>query len=267
MDVFFVLMKLNIRIVLQYKKSLAVSIISDPIVILMVSVCFKAIYSNIQDNEVLGYSLSQMIWYFAGATLIWFCVWNSVDSNISNKVLSGDLSVDLLKPVYLFNIEFVNALSSRLISFFIEFIPCAVIFGLIVFPDFITVYACIKFIVLSIGSFVLYFIINYIIGITSFYIKSNYSLQSLRIFLITLSSGAMIPLEFYPAVFRKILSVLPFQYMFYWPIQMLMNRDSVKGYIVFTKIIGMQFLWIVVLYFIGRLFWNRAIKKYCAAGG
>jgi len=237
------------------------------IVLVITTINLQAIYSFNRSDIVAGYSLPQIVWYFAGISLIWFCIWNPVDSNISRKVLSGDLSVDLLRPVSVFHIEFASALSSRMIAIVLELVPCTIIFCAIVFPEFLTFVAVVKFVVLTVGAFVLYFIINYIIGLSAFYIKSNYSLQTLRIILIVVTSGALMPFEFYPSIVRKLISFLPFPYIFYWPIKMLVNEKSDGGAAAFFSIWGMQILWIALLYIASRLIWYRAVRTYCATGG
>lgn len=268
MRVFIELFKLNLKVLIQYKKTFLFTILAEPVVFLTTIVSLNAVYECSGKNTVVGFEFNQMAWYYAGISLVWMCIWNAADGNISRKVISGDLSVDLLKPVSVFNAELANAIGSRLISFVVEFIPCAVVFSLMVPPSSITMFAMMKFIVLLSGAFMIYFLLNYLIGITSFYIKSNYSLQSLRVSLIAFTSGAMIPFEFYPHWLKEIVSVLPFQYIFYRPILILVNmHGDGNSAASFREVFLMQIFWMLILYFVGVFFWNRAIRKYCASGG
>lgn len=267
MRAFAALLKHNLKVQLQYKTAFFASMIGDPVVLLINITNFTAIYAYNNSSKIMGYSLSQMIWYFAGITLIWYCIWNSTDNNISTKILSGNLSIDLLRPVSLFLFELTNAMSLRIMAFFLEFMPSIIIYSIFFFPKFLTILSLLKFLMVIVPAFFLYFLINYLIGISAFYIKSNYSIQSIKIVFISLTAGAFIPLDFFPLWVRRTASFLPFQYLFYFPIQIFLNKESVKGFIPFLKILGFQIFWITVIFILCKVLWNKAIKKYCAAGG
>ncbi|HEX3029464.1 MAG TPA: ABC-2 family transporter protein [Clostridia bacterium] len=267
MRVFAALLKFNLKIMIQYRASFMASLIGDPIVLLIHIASFTAIYAYNDSGYIVGYDLTQMIWYFAGITLIWYCIWNPTDSNIARKILSGDLTIDLLKPVSVFKFELTNAIALRMMAIVLEFIPSIIIYSIIFKPKFITVFSFMRFMLVIIMSFMLYFLINYLIGLTAFAIKSNYSLQSIKFVIISLTAGAFIPLDFFPEWLNRIISFLPFQYLFYWPIQIFLNKEDVRGTEPFCRILGLQLVWIAGLFLLSKLLWKKAIKKYCAVGG
>ena len=267
MKVFITIVKSYIKIVLHYRASLMVSLIGEPISFMIHVALFRRIYEYNQADVMVGYDLSQMIWYFAGITFVWYCIWNNTDSNISNKILSGDLAIDLLRPVSIFNYELAVAVGGRTVSVMLELFPSIVIFSLIYAPRFLTLSSILKFMLIMLLSFFLLFLINFMIGLTAFRIKSNYSLQSVKLFIISLTAGAYIPLEFYPEWLNKIISFLPFQYLFYWPIQFFLNMETTRGIQPLIRVISLQLIWIVCLYVLTQLIWKRAIKKFCAVGG
>lgn len=267
MKLFFKILLLQIKISIQYRTTFLLSLIGEPISFLITAAFFSRIYAFNEADTMLGYSLSQMIWYFAGLTLIWYCVWNDVDNRISNKILSGDLAIDLLRPVSVFTFELGYAVGTRILGMLLEFIPSGFIFSIIFFPDFLTLSSILKFMVAITLSFVIFFLINYMIGLTAFFIKSNYSLQSIKFVIISLMAGAYIPLEFFPKWFNKIAAFIPFEYIFYWPVQILLNRELIRGTPHFLKVIVSQLAWIGILFILACILWKQAIKKFCAIGG
>jgi ABC-type uncharacterized transport system permease subunit len=84
---------------------------------------FQAYIHINRADSILGYSLAQMIWYFAAVSFTWYFIYNSADTNISGKVLSGALISDLQKPLSLFQNELANAMAIRLLSVVFNFIP------------------------------------------------------------------------------------------------------------------------------------------------
>ncbi len=267
MKLFFSLLKIQMKIVFQYRKTLLLSLIGDPVLLLITTISLKAIYAYNQADTIVGYELSQMVWYFAAITLVWQCIWNNADMSISNKILSGDLSIVLLKPLSLLKYEMAGAWGSSIMGFDFQFIPCFLIFSIIFFPSFMNFFSIVKFLFSVSLSLFIYFFMNFAIGLCAFSIKSIYSIQNIKLVIISLAAGASIPIDFYPLWARNILSFLPFPYLFYWPIQLLLNKKSFQGTVFFLKIILFQFLWLIILFLLVKFFWKAAIKKYCAVGG
>ncbi len=57
---------------------------------------------------------------------------------------------------------------------------------------------------------------------------------------------------------------MPFQYVVYFPINILLNR-VVPGEI--FQGIAMQIIWSILLWFIAKYLWNKGVHKYVAVGG
>jgi ABC-2 type transport system permease protein len=211
MRVFITVIKLYLKVMIQYRTTFMLSLIGEPVLYLINIIYFSAIYAYNGKDTVLGYSLTQMIWYFAGISLVWQCIWNSTDNNISQKILSGDLAVDLLKPFSTLKLELAYALSARILAVMLEFVPVLAIYMLLFFPGFITIFVVIKFLIVMPLSFLMFFLLNYLIGLTAFFIKNNTSLQTVKYVLITLTAGGFIPLDFFPQWVQRVTGVLPFQ--------------------------------------------------------
>jgi ABC-2 type transport system permease protein len=230
-------------------------------------VSFSSIYAYSGKSSIVGYQLTQMVWYFACLSIIWQSIWNGVDSNISQRILSGSMAVDLLRPLSIFKFELAQAISGRILAVGLQTLPCLVLYAMLCYPSFLTLVSSLEFIIVLVMAFILYFLINYLIGLSSFFIKSNLSLQGMRNIIVILTSGGGIPLDFYPKWFLQINCYLPFQYIFYWPIQIFLNWESARGLAPFLRVIANQLGWSLSLFLIAHLLWKQAIKRFCAVGG
>ncbi len=266
MRVVFAMIKTNLKLMIQYKWGFLVSLIADPIVMVVNIALFSTIYSYNNETSILGYSLSQMIWYFTGVTFIWYFIWNFTDQNIASKILSGDLAMDLLKPTSIFKLQFSEAIALRTTGIMFEVIPGFIIFRLIFYPDFMTVLSILRFLAVVVMAFTLFFLINFLVGLTAFVIKSNFSLRSIKAILISITAGAYIPLEFFPPWLNRINDFLPFKYLFYWPIQFFINRGDAAHAETLLRILGIQILWAVGLFALCKFLWKLSIRKFCAVG-
>ncbi|WP_130806100.1 ABC transporter permease [Senegalia massiliensis] len=258
---------MNLKVFFQHKRAFFIMFVINFAVVLIYFPLFKSIYTYNELSTIKGYSLGQMVWYFATTSFVNSFVLNYADIRISNKIRNGNLSIELLKPLKIIHIELAHGLGIKIPAIVIQILLPFVIYSTLIFPIFITISSVAKFIVLNIGGFSISFFTNYLIGLIAFYIKNNNSIMRLKIFLFSFAGGAFIPLEFFPDWANKILNVLPFKYVYYWPIQFFLNTEKSQGSYIFLKILFIQVFWSVILLAIGKILYNKMIKNYCAVGG
>jgi ABC-2 type transport system permease protein len=267
MAVFPTIVRLALKRIFRYPYGLLLSLLIDPVVLVMNILLFTTIYAFNQSQSILGYSLSQMIWYFAATTFIWYWIYNFTDRNIARRILEGDLTIDLLRPVSIFTWELGFAVSLRLSGVIFEFIPSLFIYSLFFRPDFLTVVALLRFVIAAATAFLLFFAINFNIGLAGFYIQNAQAILAIKHIIIGAAAGAFIPLEFFPDAVRSVLNVLPFPYLFYWPVQFFINRENADSWAVFLLREGVALAWFTVLMAAASLFWRRAVRRYTDARG
>jgi ABC-2 type transport system permease protein len=252
---------------LYYRKSILLDFVLHPIAMVMFIFVFTALYRHTGSATLVGYDLTQMIWYMASGHFIWSIVWNNTDWRIANRILSGDLVQDLLRPVTLLKIELATDIGGGLVAACTEFIPDMVFLPLFYMPSFMTVGSALRFIPLVIGAFLLFFHFNFLIGLLAFAMKSTKSIFSIRYILVATLGGSFLPLDFFPSFLRTINSFLPFQYIFYWPARVFINMEGTQTLEGYFTILGVQAAWVLGLHLLCRFFWRGAYRKFCAVGG
>lgn len=259
--------KLNLKVMFQYKRAFYIMFFVNFAVVLVYLPLFRSIYAYNNAQEIMGYTLNQMVWYFAAVKFVNTCINSYADARISGKILSGDLSIDLLKPISLFKVELSHGIGLKVPAILIQMLLPFAVYSIILFPSFTTISSVVKFLALNIGGFMIYFTVNYLIGLTAFYIKDNNSIIRLKALLADFAGGAFIPLEFFPDWSNRILDILPFKYVYYWPIQFFLNTQISNGSYIFVRTALIQMLWIIVLLSLSQLLYRKVIRNYCAVGG
>ena len=251
----------------QYKWTFAVTVLTQPFVLLLNMALFKSIYAYNHTDLIKGYEYSQMVWYFLSFMIVNAFVWNATTIEMSHKILSGDLTGDLLKPVSVFVLELGDSIASRVIAILMDFLPTMVICSLILFPGFMTPASFLRFIAVVIPAFFLNFFWAYLMGMFALVLKNNSSLYALNNLFAAFAGGAFIPLEFFPSWANRIISALPFKYIFYWPIMCFLNKAPADSWSSVLRILSGQLIWGAVLFAGSLALWKRLEKHYCAAGG
>ena len=79
-----------------------------------------------------------------------------------------------------------------------------------------------------------------------------------------LFSGLVIPIPFFPKAMQVIANILPFRYISDFPFRFYVGNipQSEAIYSIFIQII-----WIIVLFFLGKIMMGKALKKAVIQGG
>jgi len=266
MNKFAAYIQISFKQSFQYKWTFAMTLATQPILLFINMALFRSIYDYNGVDTLKGYSFEQMIWYFTSYMLVLSFVWNNTANQIARKIITGDLSMDLLRPVSLFQNLMARSIASRLIAIMMDFIPGLILYSIIIPPEFLTVQSLLTFAVVVIPAFLLNYLFNYLLGITAILIQNNASLLSVVNLLAAFTGGAFIPLEFFPSSVNRIFDFLPFKYIIYWPIQFLLNKQPDTDWMV-GKVLLVQLGWIAGLYVVYRIVWRKLLSKFGDAGG
>lgn len=183
---------------------------------------------------------------------------------IGERVRSGDIALDLLKPCAMFYLLFCQYLGKCLFKFLFQFISQFLVILIISRAAFSIPLVNVAFFSVSVFlSILLFFALSMVLGILSFWVVS---VGNLHIFLdssITLFAGSIIPIWMIPEQLRWFYEILPFQYLFYKPISICLNTIELSNV---CLIYAIQVGWIVALLAIAAVLYQRGIKKLTLFG-
>lgn len=263
---FWEIVKINYKSLVQYKWTFAMSVLAQPFVMVVNFLVFYAIYSYSEQGQIKGYDMEQMVWFYTANLLVNSFVWNNAVGEMSHKILSGDLSNDLLKPMSVFTYGLSNTVASRMIAVMMDFLPGMVVYSLILPPSFMTPASMFRFLVLMVPTFFLNYLLSFLVGLCAMVIKNDTSLQAVSGVLIAFAGGSLLPMEFYSGWLDMLMDFLPYKYVYYYPIQIFLNKCIGNIWEMWGRIICIQGIWLLALYALYKLVWGRAVKRYCAVG-
>jgi len=113
-------------------------------------------------------------------------------------------------------------------------------------------------------SFLIVAAINFAVGTFAVRLKSILGLLRAKFFLLELFSGLLLPISFFPQVFQKLFSVMPFEYISYVPL--LIYLGKLEGAEV-LKALALQIFWIAALLALGNAMWRWSSRKITIQGG
>lgn len=221
-----------------------------------------ALWSYIfQDNKVM---IEYMLAYVVIARILKKLYTNNISLNISQKVLKGDYAYDLIKPFRPVYCYWGMGIGQNIGYFSINGLVLLFLMG--PFLSGINVDLTIFSLVLVniLFSIILANLLYTLIGYVSFITTEVWPFVRILNDSIKLLAGAIIPLSFYPGHLRTLCEVMPFKYMYYYPIQMLTNQLSIVEAFSSIKVL---ILWVVSMFILTISIDNKLINKATAFGG
>ncbi|MCL2443415.1 MAG: ABC-2 family transporter protein [Treponema sp.] len=247
-----------------YRTHSMVSIFVGPVYFIVQYFIWTAVYGG--ADTLNGIELSQMIRYFGATALIGYLTMDFADWNLDMLIRTGRFLTYALRPLDHRLFAFSQKVGHRLLGFIVEFIPCVLIFTLLFKIDMRPAY--IGWTILSITlAYLMNFLIHYCIGMASFWIVQTGGLRAVYFLVGSIFSGMLIPLVFFPVPLQIIQFFLPFQYTSYIPAMVFLGQYSLGDvHLSIPVIVGIQFIAVLVVFFISELIYKAAMKQFTAVG-
>ena len=235
-----------------------------------------AVYSSSEggiDASINGFTYKEMISYVVLTTVFGFVTFNNDTLWFINQdIRKGTIGNYVIKPISYRGKFVASNLGAFLMMSIVFGIPLygaslGVLIGIGFLPiisvwDFIAHIGL--FLIASVIACFLNDTIAYLFGILCFYTTSAWGLNSLKTTVISFLSGTLLPLAFFPPIFKDIVSYMPFAGMSQNPILILMMKYD---YLESFKVIGIALAWLVILELFVKLLFSHAIKKVTVQGG
>lgn len=249
---------------LAYKFEYFVGVFNGLLFIFVFTSLWSSIYANPQAAASTNFDRSSIISYAVFAMLFRISM-TMEDSHTANRVRTGAITMDFIKPVNYFLMLFSEALGQSLFHWFTRVLPI-LFFSLLVFdvslPKDAGAYL-ITLVAWTLG-YTIMFMINFLFSLLAFWFIETFSFQLMKFGLFTLFSGGIAPIDFFPHQMRPFMDIMPFQYILYVPTSLFIGH--IKGFDALW-LVALQVLWVVILGLASFKMWSAAQRKLVTQGG
>lgn len=234
---------------------------------LVLSIMWIAIYAGTGDGTTLirGFMVNEMVTYIFIGNIFTLFTRNYATAAVARDIFDGTLSMSLVKPISYVRYMFYDRLGSSafvmLMGSLGQFLAMLFFFDRIIINNDFS--SWILIVVMLALAYVTEFLINVLIGMSAFWTDDVDGLFSTTDRVRRFFAGGYFPLSILPATLATIGTFLPFAYTFYVPAQLYLQKLSLKEGMLG---LGVQIVWIILLYLLLRYVWNRGIRKYEGVG-
>ncbi|SEN30230.1 ABC transporter permease [Lihuaxuella thermophila] len=232
------------------------------LVILFIFVQLWRVTYQGEGNEVIeGYTYEQMIWYLIFAEAI---ILSSprLPVKIEEEVKKGDVGYQLTRPMSYLLYHYFSYLGEAYVRLIVNIILGSAL-GLVLFGWPRLGLGLFGFLIVSIGSFTVNYLMTMMLSLTSFWVEETRGLVFVYQKMLFIIGGLMLPLEIFPGYLQAISEWLPFQTVAYFAAKAGVHFE----WMMIAKMLLIQLLWIAILSFLLRVVYQKGVRKLNVNGG
>jgi len=226
-----------------------------------------AVGTSTEVDNLNGYSFQDMVAYYLLVMLSRaFSSMPGLANGIATDIRDGNIKKYIIQPIDLINYLFWHRVAHKLVYYLIAALPFAIVFYLCrsYFPDLPNLEVWIAFLLSLMLGFLVGFLLEALIGLIGFWFLEVSSLLFIYMMFNYFLSGHMIPLDWLPAPIFNAINYLPFKYLAYFPAAVFLEKIPAEN---LWWEIGVEFVWVLVLFVACRLTLSRGLRRYGAFGG
>ena len=229
---------------------------------------WSAIYGSSADAILGGLSRGEMTVYIFMVYVTSSVVCISISEWVSEDVVKGTVAMQLIKPLD-YRLSLIARALGQMVYRFI--LPAVFIWiGLELYRFFvlglgftsignIALYVC-----SCLMSFLIFVLFDFCVGMVAFFTSYVFGLYMVKEALMSFLTGQLIPLSFFPEAVQRVFDFLPFSSMIYAPVMIYLGKYQGTELL---WILLRQLIWVLLLYGLGTLIWNRVTKRLVVLGG
>jgi ABC-2 type transport system permease protein len=262
MNVYLAMTAKSFRKHLAYRSEVWVRIV---IGVVWVGIQVAVWQALIGSGEVDGITLGDMITYAILNTVMALALMDRSLADLDQKIRSGDIAVDLIKPLHYPLTLVADGLGRSLFSALFSVLPTLLIASLFFgFQAPASFGNAVAFAVAFSIALAISFALACMVGMLGFYFLATFHFQWALGALRTLFAGTMVPLWFYPDRLRTIAEGLPFQFLAFVPAAAWMGELSRRE---LALNLALGIIWAAALIGLCWWMWDRIVRRLVVQGG
>lgn len=262
---YFALTRAGVLETVQFRIALFVMVMGNLLYLTLVYFLWKAIFASSGTDVVNGMTFEMTMVYLVLATSLYGVVELYIVWEIGRGIQKGKIVLDLIRPMSYKQYVFWANSGTLVVNFLVTFIPTFIIVGIITKGTIPLGWNILYFVIAFVFSIIINYNIDFIVGTICLYTESIWGINIMKQVIVSLFSGATIPLAFFPDKMAQVVKVLPFKAIYDTPLTLLLAQNP-DWYTVVSKL-GLSLFWVIAISVFSSFFWRISIKQVTVNGG
>ena len=246
----------------QYRAEAVIWFLYDVLGPIMMAFVWLAAYEG--QSQVAGYDLGSMLLYTLGAMVLRNAITSHCEWDIDRQIRQGELSMLLVRPMNPWLTWLVPDVAWR--TFRLVLVAPVLLVCLLWLAPYLEApsiaWSWLPLVALSLAlGYLACFFLKLCLGFSGFWLTDVFGLVTLYEVMAFSFGGLLLPLDLLPSWLRPVATALPFQYLFYIPLQAAIGR--LAGPEVLQALVR-QAGWTATLGLLAYPSWRRGLPGYDA---
>ena len=249
--------RISLKNSIVYRWSVLFSIIGSILFVAINLMLWRYLYRN--DADMVSY----MTKYTIISNIIAMFYARGIANRIGDKVATGAFVTDLIRPINLFTVSWQMELAGICSSFLMRGLPVILVYlpFLVANAGYYNIPAVFLAIVLG---HILFLLIYALLGFSAFILIEIWPFGRLLDDTIRLLAGGFIPIAILPVFLGDIAYVLPFRFLYSFPLELLFGKADMSK---MPENFMIQIIWIAIFALLNIFMYKQALKKAVVQGG
>jgi len=250
------------RVLLQYRAAAAAGFACQWFWGLIRMMIFQAFYQNAGASAPMN--IQQVVSYVWLGQALLLLIPLRVDGDMAEKIRSGNIAYELLRPIDLYAHWYARAVADRIAPAALRAAPMLAVATLAGWLKWTSPAATAACAVALVAATLLSAAVSVLVSITMFQTVSGVGINSAILAVTFLLSGIIIPLPLFPDWLQPVLNWLPFRGLMDVPFRLF------TGHIPVSQLPGQlagQLAWTLAIGLAGRWLLGRSVRKLVIQGG
>lgn len=248
---------------LAYRFRMMVWIIVDILQFVMFPFIWLSIFSGRAD--IAGFTKEDIVTYYVVAAFVALAAHSHVSRITRMDIMEGGLNQWLTKPINYYLQNMFRELGYKVIAIFLILAVTALAY--LALPNYIRLPQAVStifiFLLFLVPAYLIAHLIEFLIGIASFWIGETGALSNIKSIINTVFNGKLAPIHFFPPLVQLAAGILPFQYLGYIPAQIFLENISGPD---IARHALIALLWVAALGTFAALAYRRGLRAYEGVG-
>ena len=258
----------GVQEMITYRANFICHLIGNIMAAFIMYFIWKSVFESSGEGTFMGFSMENMVVYLFIMFLTDYLTYSDGAFVVGEEIKEGSIAMRMVRPCSFEMCFLFQELGFQIMNASLIFVP--MVTGVEIYRYVVTgavrfnILTFLVYIVSIILAYMINFYFNVCYGFMAFFFKNLWGTTLIKDTLVSFLSGGIIPLAFLPAGLATVLDVLPFASLRYTPVMIYMGMYS-AGEILWHM--GLQALWLLVMFGISKLIWNSAMKRLSVQGG
>lgn len=255
--------KLSIQVYLTYRFEVVANIVTRIILIIANLFLWNSVYS--EKTILSGVGKEQMITYSVLSVCLSIMYQCGVQNSLNNDIREGNIAILLMRPYHLLGAYLAEDIGSIIVKTISISFPVLILSFLFLPMKLLTSIHLFAIIFISyILGFLILWLLSALVGLFAFVTMELGNMGVVKDAIVSILSGSMVPLWFFPDKVENVLMLTPFPYTYQLPLGLYIGQIEIQEGL---RQIGIQCLWLVMIGIFVKIAWKKVQIKVLIQGG